>query len=95
MSSEVHKNLGNWVAERLAKKDERIESGEDALFVLSDYSVAFNSAKQVLEIANVEPTDLESLEIALEIIEDGFDDIEREKARAERKAKLAKIATGK
>jgi len=92
MSSESHRKLGGWVAEKLAAKDKRIEEGEDPVVVLSDYSLAFNAAKQVLELTETDPADLESLEIALEIIEDGFDDIEREKARAARKAKLAKIA---
>jgi len=92
MSSESHKKLGGWVAEKLAAKDDRIQGGEDAVAVLNDYSLAFNVAKQVLELTGTDAADLESVEIALEIIEDGFDDIERERARAERKAKLAKIA---
>lgn len=95
MSSESHKKLGGWVAEKLAAKDERIGNGEDAAAVLNDYSLAFNVAKQVLELTDTDQADLESLHIALETIEDDFDDLEREKARAERKAKLAKIATGK
>lgn len=92
MSSESHKKLGGWVAEKLAAKDARIKDGEDAVTVLNDYSLAFNVAKQVLELTGTDAADLESVEIALEIIEDGFDDIERERARAERKAKLDKIA---
>lgn len=95
MSSESHKKLGAWVAEKLAAKDERIANGEDAAAVLNDYSLAFNVAKQVLELTDTEADDLESIHIALETIEDDFDDLEREKARAERKAKLAKIAGSK
>ncbi|EPP7233317.1 hypothetical protein ACTOJ1_000171 [Shigella flexneri] len=95
MSSEVHKKLGSWVAGKLADKEQRLSEGEDATVVLNDYNLAFNAAKQVLVITDVEEADLESLELALELIDEEFEDLERSRQRAAKRAKLEKIAAGK
>lgn len=95
MSSDIHKKLGSWVADKLADKEKRVDSGEDQTTVLNDYNLAFNVAKQVLDLTEVASTDLESLDLALELIDEEFDDLERSKKRAEKRAKLDKIAAGK
>ena len=95
MSSEVNKILGSCVDGKLADKEQRLSEGEDATVVLNDYNLAFNAAKQVLVITDVEEADLESLDLALELIDEEFEDLERSRQRAAKKAKLEKIAAGK
>lgn len=95
MSSEVHKKLGSWVAAKLSDKEKRVDEGEDVSVVLSDYNLAFAAARQVLELTDVQESDLESLDLALELIDEEFEDLERSKKRAAKKAQLEKIAAGK
>lgn len=83
-------NLRKWVAGKLESRAEKVQATGDEEKVLLNYLMAFDGASQALEAAGVAAEAREVVDLAIEIISEEYDAVQKQAARKKRLDDLLK-----